>query len=126
MAAVTTVTKALLGKALITGTASGTATTVCANIAGEDATVTVLTAYNQHTSAVDLYLLRVPDNAGAVGTGTDGDIFKYWSVPPKGTKILGPEDIKIPLNDTNDTIQAWVSVASKITVWADGIHEPTQ
>ena len=126
MAAVATVEKKCLGKALITGTATGSATTVYANISGEDCTITCITAYNQHTVAVDLYLCRVFDNAGAVGTDTANDIIFYSSVAAKGSVFLGPEDIKIQMNDTNDTLQAWASVGSKINIWADGIHEPDQ
>jgi len=124
--AVTTVVKARLGKALITGTATGSATTVATNITGEDMTATCIIAYNQHTSAVDLYLCAVDDVAAAVGTDTANDIFYYKSLGAKGSIFLGPEDIKIQMNDTNDTIKAWASVASKINVWVFGIHEPDQ
>jgi len=126
MAAATKVKKLRLGKALITGTATGSATTVATNATGEDMTITDIIAYNQHTSAVDLYLCIVDDNALAVGTDTANDIIYYKSVAAKGSVFLGPEDIKITMNDTNDTLKAWASVASKINVWAYGIHEPDQ
>jgi len=124
--AVTRVVKERLGKALITGTATGSATTVATNITGEDMTITSIMAYNQHTSAVDLYLCQVDDATAEVGTDTANDIFYYRSLAAKESLFLGPEDIKIQMNDTNDTLQAWASVASKVNVWAYGIHEPNQ
>lgn len=126
MAAVTAVTKKC-AKALITGTATGSATTIVTNISGEDATIASISAYNQHTSAVDLYLCRVFDAAGAVGTDTANDIIFHKSLPSKGSLLLNsPGDIKIQMNDTNDTLQAWASVASKINVWVDYIVEQDQ
>ena len=124
--AVTKVVKALLGKALITGTATGSATTVATNVTGEDMTITSIMAYNQHTVAVDLYLCVVADDTSTVGTDTANDIFYYRSLAAKESLLLGPEDVKIEMTDTNDTIQAWASVGSKVNVWAYGIHEPNQ
>ena len=118
--------KALAEGVSVTAITVGAADTIYANVSGEDTTIVNIIAYNKHTSAVDLYLLRTPDNSEAVGTPDADDIFYYKSIPAKGSVMLGPEDIKIQLNDTNDTLKAYASVTAVVNVWAFGWVQPSQ
>jgi len=110
---------------IVSATTVGTSTAMVTNIAGEDATVLSISGYNQHTSAVDLSLCRVPDNAASVGTPDVNDTLYFVTLEAKDSFFLGPEDIRIELLDTNDTITAFASVANKVHIWADGCVEPT-
>ena len=127
MAAVTTLTqKPHAEGVIITGTTIGAATVFATNIAGEDLTCNNIHGYNQHTSAVDIYIARVPDNAAAVATPDINDIIYHKEMAAKGSFFLGPEDIRIQCNDTNDTLAAYASVASKVVINASGHVQPDQ
>ena len=125
--AVTVLTLKPLAEGVIVDTTTiGSATTIYANIIGEDCTVKHLTAYNQHSSALQFYLLRTPDNSAAVGTPDINDIIWSALIPAKGTLPLGYPDIDIQMNDTNDTVKAYCdTTANKIHVWLTGWVYPT-
>ena len=125
--AVTVLTlKPLAEGTILTGVTVGAANTLYANVTGEDCTVKSIMAYNQHTSAIRVYLLRVPDSTGSVGTPDINDIFYSESISAKGSIMLGYPDIDIQLNDTNDTVMAYVdTTASKIHVWVTGWVYPS-
>lgn len=118
--------KPLAEGTIVSATSVGTAVTIYANIINEDCTVKQITAYNQHKSAIQFYLLRTPDNSAAVGTPDINDIIWSESIPAKGTFSIGYPDLDIQLNDTNDTVKAYVdTTANKIHVWATGWVYPT-
>ncbi len=127
MAAVTVHTlKPLAEGVIVSATSVGTAVTVYANVAGEDCTVNQLTAYNQHTGALRIYILRTPDNNAAVGTPDINDIIWSALIPAKGSLPIGYPDLNIQLNDTNDTVKAYVdTTANKVHIWLTGWVYPT-
>lgn len=111
-----------LGKLTVSATAIGTADVVVANLTGKDTCVTALIAYNSDTSARTLYLCQVDDNAGAVDTAIAADVFLAYAIDPGETIFLGGSgDLRIWLNDVNDTIQAYASVANVINLFLYGI-----
>ena len=80
--------KPLAEGVILSATTVGTAVTIYANIAGEDCTVKSISAYNQHTGALDFYLLRTPDNEAVVGTPDINDIIYHKLIPAKGSVLL--------------------------------------
>ena len=127
MAAVTGLTlKPLAEGVIVSATTVGTAVTIYANVDEEDCTVKQVTAYNQHTEAIQFYLLRTPDSAASVGTPDVNDVLWSSLIPAKGTFSIGYPDLDIQLNDTNDTVKAYVdTTANKVHVWATGWVYPT-
>jgi len=127
MATVTVATlKPLAEGVIVSATSVGTAVTIYANAAGEDCTVTQITAYNQHTDSIQFYLLRTPDSSASAGTPDVNDVIWSELIPAKGTFSLGYPDLNIQLNDTNDTVKAYCdTTANKIHVWATGWVYPT-
>ena len=125
--AVTVLTlKPLAEGVIVSATSVGTAVTIYANVDGEDCSITHIMAYNQHTSALRIYLLRTPDSSESVGTPDINDIFWSELIPAKGTIPIVYPDMVIQLNDTNDTLKAYVdTTANKIHVWATGWVYPT-
>lgn len=104
----------------VTATAVGTADTLVTNDANYDTIVKRITIYNSHTSAVTVTLCFVPDNAAQVATADANDVFWSQSIAADDTLILNSDDLSKPLTDTNDTIQVYASVGSKINIMADG------
>jgi len=125
--AVTVLTqKPLAEGVIITGTDIASGNIFAQVVAGEDMTINNIHGYNQHSSAVEIYIARVPGGASAVGTPDINDIIFYRSLAAKGSFFLGPEDIRIQLNDVYDTMVAYASTASKIHIWANGYVQPDQ
>lgn len=109
-----------LGRVLVTGSNYATANTLVANATGKDTIITKITIYNVHTSAVTVTLLRVLDSAGTVAVGTVTDIFWVKAVGAGKTEVWGHWDISLALTDTNDSLQVYANVASKVNVFVDG------
>ena len=109
-----------LGRVLVTGSNYATANTLVTNATQKDTIITKITLYNDHTADVTVTLCRVLNNAGAVAVGVVTDIFWSQTINTKDTLILGHTDVSIPLIGTNDTIQVYADVASKVNVFADG------
>lgn len=127
MAAVTKVTLKPLAEGVIVNAATiGAADIMCQNIAGEDMSISNIHGYNKDSSAVEIYIARVPGGASAVGTPDINDIFFYRSLAAKGSFFLGPEDIRMQLNDVYDTIVAYSDTADKIHIWINGVVQPDQ
>lgn len=125
--AVTAATQKCLAEGVIVNAATiGAADVMCQNVSGEDMTISNIHGYNQDTSAVEIYIARVPDSAATLGTPDINDIFFYRSVAAKGSFFLGPEDIRMQLNDTNDSIVAYAGTADKVHIWIYGVVQPDQ
>lgn len=71
--------------------------------------------FNGNTSAENVKLYNVPDNAGAVGTAGDSNQFMEVSLAAKET-LMFDMPYPITLINENDTIQAITTTASKVTV----------
>ena len=115
-----------LGRALINATAEGSADTIVTNLTTLDTIITQITMFNAHTIAVTVTLCRVPDAALSVGTDDAEDVFWKQSIAAGDTEILGSQDAKVPLTDTNDTLQAYASIADKVNIFCDGFTFPDQ
>jgi len=74
-----------------------------------------LVLFNGNTTAENVKLYNVPDSAGSVGTAGAGNQFAELTLYPKETVILD-FDYPLVLTDTNDTMQASTTTASKVTV----------
>ena len=74
-----------------------------------------LVLFNGNNSAETVKLYNVPDNAGAVGTAGAGNQFAEISLASLETLMF---DLPYPVTmlDTNDTLQASTTTASKVTV----------
>ena len=72
---------------------------------------------NNTTETVRLY--NVPDSAGSIGTAAGGNQWLEVALAGKETLIIG-FDYPVVLTDTNDSIQASTTTASKVTVMLHG------
>lgn len=115
-----------LGRACITGSSYATADQVVVNATTKNTIITKITLYNAHSSAVTVVLMRVLNNAGAVATPTVVDIFWSQSIAAGDTIILGHTDVSRPMLATNDTLQVYADVASKVNIFVDGFTMPEQ
>ena len=109
-----------LGKACINATTVGTADKIVTNATTKDTIITAIQLYNVHTVAVTVTLCVVDDNALAVGTAAATDVIWSYSMAAGRNILLGTEDLKLVLTDTNDTLQAYASVADKVNIWVWG------
>lgn len=104
----------------VTATTVGGAQTLVTNATTLDTFVGNIILRNEHTSAVTVNICIVLDTGGAVATADDDDVALTISVDAADFVTLGPDDLRIMLRDTNDTIQVYASVASKINAFAYG------
>jgi hypothetical protein len=104
----------------VAATAVGSADTLVTNDADYDTIVKRIIIHNVHTAEVTAYLCVVPDNAAQVATATDDERFFAIPIDAGGTAILNSDDLSIPLNDTNDTVQIYASVTNKLNAVAFG------
>jgi hypothetical protein len=109
-----------IGKIRLAQTAIGNAEAIVTNATGKDTCIDYLILYNIHTSAVTVTLGIVDDNAGSVGTMATTDVIYVVSLAQNETVFLGKQDLGIWLNDTNDTLKGYASVADKVNVFAFG------
>ena len=110
-----------LGKVRLSQTTVANAESIATNPAGFDSCVDYIVLYNSHDAAVTVDLCIVDDNAGSPGTPAATDVFYEVSLAAKESLLLGKEDLGIWLNDTNDAVCAYASVANVIHAWAYGI-----
>ena len=79
--------------------------------------------HNGNTTAEEVILYNVPDNAAAVGTAGELNVFYKESMIAGATTILDFGAPGIILVDTNDTIQAVTDTVSKVTIQIMGGKE---
>ena len=79
--------------------------------------------HNTDTVANTMTICRVPASGGAVDTADINDEVWQQSIAASDTEIF---DVPMPLTDTNDTVQVYTSIASKVNAWADGFTLPDQ
>ncbi len=79
--------------------------------------------HNTDTVANTMTICRVPASGGAVDTADINDEVWQQSIASSDTEIF---DVPMPLTDTNDTVQVYTSIASKVNCWADGFTLPDQ
>ena len=78
--------------------------------------VRLIVIHNGNSSTEDVLLYNVPDNAAAVGTAGDTNVFYAETIAVNGTTIIDLGSPGIILTDENDTIQADTETASKVTI----------
>lgn len=71
--------------------------------------------YNGNTTAEAVKLYNVPNSTGSVGTAGVSNLFYSQSIAADETVIIS-FPYPVVLIDTNDTIQAVTTTASKVTV----------
>ena len=100
-----------LARGLVVPTTLNTAQTMYTNPTTVDTVILRIAIYNVHTSAVVIYIGSVPDTALIADDMDAADYYHVLTIPGASTFEV---DTKIAMVDTNETIQAWASVASKI------------
>lgn len=102
------------------GYLSNSMETLVTNASGIKTQVKSISLQNNHaSSAVNVQLHRVPDNAGAVGTADASNRFYNRTINPGEGEILDLGN-GFTLQDTNDTIQGIADTASAISIAIDG------
>ncbi len=101
-------------------TIAAAAAALITNAASTTTYVRVIVLHNGNTTAEDVLLYNVPDNAAAVGTAAIANKFYEQSMEANETRILEFAAPGIMLKDTNDTIQGTTDTASKVTFQAYG------
>lgn len=96
---------------------------VYTNPASTTSYIRLIVIHNTYTSAEAVSLYIVPDNAGAAGTAGNTNKMYYESVPANDTRILEFPAPGLMLVDTNDTIQASTTTASRVTIQIYGATE---
>jgi len=79
--------------------------------------------HNTNTTAETVVLYNVPDNSGSVGTAAATNQFYKTDVAADTTVIIEFPVPGLVLSDTNDTIQATTTTASKVTIQISGATE---
>lgn len=75
--------------------------------------------FNGNTTAETVKLYNVPDATAALGTAGVGNQFAEYQLLSKETMIIALP-MPIVLTDTNDSLQAVTTTASKVTVQLQG------
>lgn len=94
------------------------------NTVGKTSYVKLITLHNSNSTPETVKIYRVPDNVGSVGAAGDNTNKVYEHALDAAElitiELAGPGWI---LEDTNDTIQATTTTASKVIVTIDGAQE---
>ena len=94
---------------------------IYANPASTTTFIYAMLLHNTHSSAVEVTLYKVPDNAAAVGiAGAGNQIFKK-SLAENETYVIN--DATLILGDTNDSIQAVADIDAKVTINLEGCKQ---
>lgn len=78
-----------------------------------------LSLHNTNTTAEVVQLYVVPDSGGSVGTAGNGNKVGHLSLAPNESYFF-EFPFGVMLTDTNDSIQATTTTASKVTVIVHG------
>lgn len=78
-----------------------------------------LVLFNGNTTSELVKLYNVPDSGGSLGTAGVSNQFAELTLTAKETLIMD-FDYPLVLTDTNDSLQASTTTASKVTVMVNG------
>lgn len=92
---------------------------IYANPAATKTYVRAITLFNGNSTTETVKLYSVPDNAASVGVAGAGNLFLQQQLAAQETLII-EFPYPIVLTDTNDSIQASTTTASKVTVMLHG------
>jgi hypothetical protein len=101
-------------------TIAAAAAALTTNAAGKTTYIRLIILFNGETTAENVILYNVPDNAAAVGTAGETNEFFNQSMAANETRILEFARPGIMMTGTNDTIQGTTDTASKVTYQAYG------
>jgi hypothetical protein len=103
-------------------TIAATAGSVYANPASTKTYVKGLVLHNTNSSAEAVKVYSVPDSSGSLGTAAAGNRILNVSLPANDTLIV-EFPCAVVLTDTNDSLQAETTTASKVTITVLGDKE---
>lgn len=92
---------------------------IYANPAGTKTYVRAITLFNGNSTTETVNLYNVPDSAAALGVAGAGNMFLQQQLAAQETLII-EFPYPIVLADTNDSLQASTTTASKVTVMLHG------
>lgn len=95
------------------------AASIYGNPASTKTYVRGLILFNGNTTAEIVKLYNVPDSGGSLGTAGVSNQFAELTLAAKETMIID-FDYPLVLTDTNDSLQASTTTASKVTVQIAG------
>jgi hypothetical protein len=111
-----TLQRAKLGDIAYVGS---TAASIYANAASTITLVVGISLHNTNTTAEVVQVYNVPDSGGSLGTAGNGN--RFLKVTLQADESLFVEiPYGIILTDTNDSLQAVTTTASKVTVMVHG------
>jgi hypothetical protein len=102
---------------------SSTAGSVYANPSSTKTFIAGFTLFNGNTTAETVKLYNVPDSGGSLGTAGVSNQFLEISLASLETFIFTAPNDGIALSDTNDSIQAVTTTASKVTIQIHGVKD---
>lgn len=94
-----------------------------ANPASTKSFVKGIVLFNGNTTSEVIKVYSVPDSAGSLGTASAANQFLEISLAPLETFVFEAPGDGIPLGDTNDSIQAVTTTASRVTIQLSGLKE---
>jgi hypothetical protein len=102
---------------------ANSAAAVYSNPASTKTFISGFTIFNGNTTAETVKLYNVPDSSGSVGTAGLSNQFFEQSLAPLETYIVEAPSDGYVLSDTNDSIQATTTTASKVTIQIHGTKD---
>jgi hypothetical protein len=102
---------------------ASSAGSIFSNASSTKTYIRAITLFNGNTTTETVKLYNVPDSAGSVGTAGVGNQFAEIALQAKETLTL-EWVYPIVLKDTNDSLQAVTTTASKVTVMLHGDTDP--
>ncbi len=111
---------------VIAGTAVGTASTLVTNGSDTTTLITHMTLVNQDTSDKEVRVFAVDASGGLADSADEAGSDSNWifvdTVSAGDVTILGSQDLKIVLDDVNDTIKAYAATANVINYYLVGFE----
>jgi hypothetical protein len=102
---------------------ASSAGSIYTNAAATKTFIAGFTLFNGNTTAETVKLYYVPDSGGSLGTASVSNQFLEISMASLETFVFEAPSDGIVLTDTNDSIQAVTTTASKVTVMIHGTKD---
>ncbi len=102
---------------------ASTAGSIYSNPSSTKTFISGITLFNGNTSSETVKIYYVPDSGGSLGTAGASNQFLEIVLTPGETFIYEAPSDGIVLSDTNDSIQAITTTASKVTVQLHGVKD---
>lgn len=102
---------------------ASTAGSIYSNPSSKKTYIRNMIIHNTNTTAELVTLYNVPDSSGSLGTAAAANQFYKQSIAPNETVLLEFQAPGLILVDTNDSVQAVTTTASKVTIQIYGGQE---